>query len=185
MKKYRKRWIISDTHFGHNNVILYENRPYTSPISMNQQLIRNWNKLVAKDDLVYHLGDVYMQMSRDNIMHVLNQLNGDIILVLGNHDEGNFNFFRKCGRFLEVSPYPIIVDGWIVCSHQPMYIDRNTPYVNFYGHVHGDPRYASVCENGACVCVEKWDYRPVNFDELKLQVEQLKFPKNEESENED
>lgn len=180
MKKYKKRWIISDTHFGHNNVITYENRPYVNPESMNQQLIRNWNKLVTKDDLVYHLGDVYMQMSRDKITNVLNQLNGDIILVLGNHDEDNFNFFRKCGRFLEVSPYPIVVDDWIICSHQPMYIGSNTPYVNFYGHVHGDARHLNVSETGACVCVEKWNYKPVDFDWLKAEVELLKFGNNEE-----
>lgn len=184
MKKYRKRWIISDTHFGHKNIITYENRPFCSVEGMNNHLIKKWNELVTNDDLVYHLGDVYMQMSRSDIMNVLNKLNGDIILVLGNHDEDNFNFFRKCGRFIEVSPYPIVVDDWIILSHEPMYMGKNTPYVNIHGHVHGDSRYASVSETGGCVCVEKSNFYPIDFDKLKLDIELLKFGKDEKIEEE-
>ena len=39
-------WFISDTHFGHTNMIAYENRPFSSTEQMNEVLIENWNKVL-------------------------------------------------------------------------------------------------------------------------------------------
>ena len=45
---------ISDTHFLHNNIIKYCNRPQDH----NRIMIKNWIKNVRDDDIVFHLGDV-------------------------------------------------------------------------------------------------------------------------------
>lgn len=51
---------------------------------MNEKLIENWNNVVPKDGIVFHLGDFAFggsQLWND----VLSKLNGHIYLILGNH----------------------------------------------------------------------------------------------------
>ena len=52
-----KRWVVSDTHFNHANIIQYCDRPFADVEQMNKELIKRWNNTVAKDDIVYQLGD--------------------------------------------------------------------------------------------------------------------------------
>jgi len=65
------RWIIADTHFGHKNVIKYCNRPYSSVEEMDKILITNWNKEVAPDDIVYHLGDFALSADKEYISSIV------------------------------------------------------------------------------------------------------------------
>jgi len=52
-----KIWFTADTHLGHENVIRYNPRPFSSTAEMDEALIENWNQVVQPDDAVYHLGD--------------------------------------------------------------------------------------------------------------------------------
>ena len=54
-----KIYIISDTHFNHENIIKYCNRPFKDINEMNDAIIDNWNRIVKKDEIVYHLGDFF------------------------------------------------------------------------------------------------------------------------------
>ena len=44
-------WVTSDLHFGHKNIIKYENRPFKDIEEMDKAIIELWNKTVKKDDL--------------------------------------------------------------------------------------------------------------------------------------
>lgn len=46
-----KIYVTSDTHFNHENIIKYCKRPYENANKMNESLIKNWNKVVKKEDL--------------------------------------------------------------------------------------------------------------------------------------
>jgi len=80
--------VTSDTHFRHDKIIDFE--PIREQLRHNENfegtpdefLIYKWNKQVAKDDLVIHLGDLHWK----SLEPIINQLNGTILLVLGNHD---------------------------------------------------------------------------------------------------
>ena len=37
------RFLIADTHFGHDKIIQYEKRPLSSVEQMNRTIITNWN----------------------------------------------------------------------------------------------------------------------------------------------
>jgi calcineurin-like phosphoesterase family protein len=84
-------WFTSDTHFGHQNIILYSQRPYTKEDGnpdvrrMNEDLVARWNARVSQRDTVIHLGDVAMGPAPEQMKHVP-LLNGHKVLVMGNHD---------------------------------------------------------------------------------------------------
>lgn len=79
-----KTWLTSDPHFWHSNVIKYCNRPFATSEEMNEALVRNWNAVVAPEDLVYVLGD--FALAARAVETILPRLNGRKILILGNHD---------------------------------------------------------------------------------------------------
>jgi calcineurin-like phosphoesterase family protein len=83
-------FIISDTHFGHQNACKFlrkdgvtKLRPWDNAEEMDEALIENWNKVVKPNSRVYHLGDVVINR---RALPTLYRLNGDKVLIKGNHD---------------------------------------------------------------------------------------------------
>ena len=140
---------------------------------LNHQLIYNWNKAVSPQDIVFHLGDVGSHEFND-LKNIIHKLNGKKILIMGNHDMHlSIKQWMECG-FDEVYNYPIIYSEFIVMQHiPPQYINSETPFYYIYGHVHGTEMYPTVSKNSACVSVERWDYAPVNMEDLKEYVNKL------------
>ena len=48
-----KIFLIGDMHFMHRNIIKYCNRPFKDVEDMTEKLIKNWNSVVGKNDIVY------------------------------------------------------------------------------------------------------------------------------------
>ena len=82
----RKIFFTSDMHFGHENVIKFDNRPFKTVEEMDEELIRRWNAKVGKGDLVYVLGDMIWKSRNGDAEQLIKSLNGQIILIKGNHD---------------------------------------------------------------------------------------------------
>lgn len=151
-------WIISDTHFHHGNVIDYCDRPWAGPDEMDDALVERWNAHVDKDDVVIHLGD-FAFASISYTQHILNQLNGHIILILGNHDRR-----RPVAKWEEMGIYkafrkPQRIGNSIYLSHEPNAAWK-PENCNIYGHTHqrlGIPAHPS----NHCVCVEQIGYAPI------------------------
>lgn len=117
-------FFTSDTHFGHENIINFCKRPFSSVAEMDQKLIENWNSVVGPNDYIFHLGDFCFKGSQywDQI---LNQLNGHKFLILGNHDLKNlkdgamikFDWigFQACiqvgGRSVYLNHFPFLCYG--------------------------------------------------------------------------
>ena len=157
-----KIFVISDTHFGHNNIIKYCNRPFETVDAMDQAMIANWNKVVGPDDYVIHCGDFCLG-NADKVKEITSQLNGHKILVRGNHDHGTNTKYKEVG-FEQVYGEKVIIDfggkiGTICFSHHK----QDTPYLNLYGHVHDKPEDDDTHK---CVCVELWNYTPILLDDL-------------------
>ena len=162
---FERIWLIGDTHFCHRNIIKYCGRPFDSIEKMNEALISNWNKVVKRDDRVFMLGD-FALCSKDKIIEIGQKLNGRKILILGNHDEASLSTYYTAG-FEMVSKFPIIFQDFFILSHEPIeFLPLNTPFVNIFGHVHNDMRFPTITPRGACVSVERWNYMPVEFNQL-------------------
>ena len=75
----------SDLHLNHSNIIKYCNRPYDNIDEMNESIINNWNSVANNNSTTVVLGDIlFCNGSTKDSVNLLNKLNGDIILVLGN-----------------------------------------------------------------------------------------------------
>jgi calcineurin-like phosphoesterase family protein len=100
-KNYKNIFVTSDTHFAHYNIIKYCNRPFSDLIEMHECLIKNWNDIVSPDDLVFHLGDFQMPSDFYILNKIVTRLNGDKILIKGNHDYLDDSAYLNAG-FLDV-----------------------------------------------------------------------------------
>ena len=183
-------WFIADTHFFHANIIRYCNRPWNSGknangdivvtekdvFHMNEALINNWNSVVKKDDIVWHLGDVSFG-KKDNLKWILPQLNGKINLVKGNHDRESVKFYYDAG-FNLVYNHPVLLNSYIILSHVPMsFLNRNTPFFNIAGHVHDSAAYQTWSPTQCIVSVERHNYTPVSWKTIEEKyLEQQKLP---------
>ncbi len=148
-------WFISDTHFGHTNILKYEKeaRPFASVEEMNEKIIENWNKTVNQKDVVYHLGD--FAFGKRNLA-IAERLNGRKKLVLGNHDVYDFRLYVHYFERL----YGVFQWNRCVLTHVPIHLDHlgHRFWINIHGHLHSkavqksfdhedDPNYFNVsCE---------------------------------------
>lgn len=134
-----KIFFISDLHFGHENIIKYDHRPFNSVNEMDDTMISNWNSTVTEEDTVYILGDFSWRNAKETA-EILEKLKGKKNLIIGNHDTKFVND-KKCRKeFIEICNYKeITVDKTkIVLSHYPIMFwkDQWTGVPHLYGHVH-------------------------------------------------
>jgi calcineurin-like phosphoesterase family protein len=162
-------WFTSDTHFFHENIIMYCGRPFSCAEEMNEVLVDNWNSVVKPGDVVYHLGDVAMggKKAYDELGVLLNRLNGSKRLIVGNHDD--IPFLSKGGWFKKVEMWRVWSDKPLLFTHVPIHEDSihervlQAGGVNVHGHIHDTPSPKGPYK---CVCVEQTNYTPVNLEEL-------------------
>ncbi len=158
-------FFISDLHFSDTGILNYEHRPFKDTNSMNREIISRWNRVVKSSDTVYVLGDVGSPAAP--MSKFLSEMNGRKMLVMGNHDRHlKPNEWVTIG-FDFASPLPIIIDGFYILSHEPVYLNKSMPYANIHGHLHSCRIEGAAYLN---VSAELLEYTPISFDGLKLKV---------------
>jgi calcineurin-like phosphoesterase family protein len=163
-------FFTSDTHWGHRNVIRYSNRPFGSVEEMDEEMVRRWNDKVSKRDVVYHLGDVAF-MSPARAKPILDQLNGEIHLCIGNHDS---KAIQQLDRWSSVEHYrEISINGkHIVLSHYAhrVWNRSHRGSLMLYGHSHAA---LPGTNQSLDVGVDCWDYEPVTLNEILVRMSTL------------
>lgn len=131
-------FLVSDTHFGHSGVCRFTRndgsklRPWTDPDEMDEAMVKAWNERVRPNDKVYHLGDVVMSRRSLAIMH---RLNGDKVLIRGNHDI--FKDTDYCEHFRELRAYHVM--NGLILSHIPLHEASLGRFgTNIHGHLHAN-----------------------------------------------
>lgn len=131
-----KNFYISDTHFGHKNILQYDNRPFLTVEDMDKKLIENWNFVVSNEDHIYILGD-FSWDTEPGWEKLLTQLKGQKTLIKGNHD---ISPCRTRKYFADVKDYKEIKDNnrSVVLCHYPIPCFNRHFYGGYhlYGHVH-------------------------------------------------
>jgi calcineurin-like phosphoesterase family protein len=164
-------YFIADPHFDHENIVKYCGRPFKDAAEMNALIIDNWNRVVTPKDRVFVLGD-FSFGNKDMIAKVIGMLNGNKILVKGNHDNRTITFWKRRGMMAYKNPI-YYNRGEFVLSHEPVLFP---PIPNIHGHTHGNLHRGSFHAHGIHVCVsaEVVNYTPISITEVREKVKAIK-----------
>lgn len=174
-------WLISDTHFGHENTCTKFKkadgsplRPFSCAEEMDEEMVKRWNERVKPNDKVYHLGDVVIAKRH---LATLGRLNGDKVLIKGNHDIFKLEDYTR--YFRDIRGYHVL--NGMILSHIPVHESNLYRFgTNIHGHLHDnrvmtfsayrangmdkiDPNYYSVC-------VEQTNFAPISLEEVKENI---------------
>lgn len=173
-------WFTGDPHHGHKNIIKYCGRPWKAIDKMDNDIIKNFNKLVSPGDTIYHLGDFCLFGSDRRIFFdaLMRKYRDDVIhhLILGNHDKLNPFMYVEVGfasvhTALEIK----LKDYNVVLCHDPsIYSVVKDKDALICGHTH---ELFKTIKRGSThiinVGVDVWDFNPVHektiIDIIELQ----------------
>jgi calcineurin-like phosphoesterase family protein len=165
-------FLMSDTHFDHDNIIKYCSRPFKNRHEMNKHMCYNWNSIVGYSDLVYFLGDITYGRNSRNAKFWIDQLIGNKVLIKGNHDRHtgglrfvDYKILESHGLkfFLVHNPDSgipmdfIESGGWIIHGHH----HNNEP--ELYPLINRENRTINVS-------AELIGYMPIRFSEVLKMV---------------
>jgi calcineurin-like phosphoesterase family protein len=163
-------YLISDSHFSHVGLIGklkgpdgYPMRRFDSVEEMDEHMVKAWNSVVTKRDVVYHLGDFCIPQ---RALEFAGRLNGMKKLVLGNHDvHGTAKYLKYFSKLYGAKE----LDGYLL-THIPAHPGSVFPRYKgcIHGHLHGRqvgiPGYYSVS-------AENLHYIPRPLEWVKKQME--------------
>ncbi len=139
-----KIFFTSDSHWNHENILKFCDRPFKDVEEMNYKLIENWNNKVPHDGLVFHLGDFAWGGGYEGWKKIREQLNGDIILIEGNHDRKNLTTTAREELFkfvtwqmlIEIEGRKILLNHFPFLCYAGVYREPKKLIYNLHGHVH-------------------------------------------------
>ncbi|MEL6978485.1 MAG: metallophosphoesterase [Pseudomonadota bacterium] len=156
-------FFTADSHFGHKGILRLSARPFPDVEAMDEAMVEAWNAAVGASDLVYHLGDFCFRGSKP-AAKVLARLNGEIVLLRGNHDSENtvkLPRWRSVHDLLEIT----VERTRLVLCHYPLleWPGAFKGAVHLHGHTHGAvPPNRQRMDVG----VDVWGYRPVRLEDI-------------------
>ena len=203
-------FFISDLHLFHENMLRGGKiaiRPFDTIHEMHERIVDGWNSVVKPGDKVYMQGDLTLMRPKTKLAGVtdffsfepfkapgqwlalcgvVNQLQGEKRILLGNHDHMTAEMYHALG-FEKVLAYREMAG--ILFSHIPVHTSQ---FYRFRGNVHGhtheakvmrvpswgpdpkpgdwnvlpDPRYINVC-------AEPRNYVPMSLDEIVAHYDKL------------
>lgn len=179
-------YFTSDTHWYHTNIIKYCNRPFYNGSSeeMDNAMMTIWNKKISPIDTVYHLGDFAFTGNIEKIKNLLSQLNGNIHLIMGNHDYQNKfdrdsvrSLFKSTNDYLYIDVEDEEIGGkqGIFLCHYPMLSWNQSERGSWqlFGHLHtgsySDLEFKNVKTKPTQydVGVDNNFFSPLSYDEIK------------------
>lgn len=162
-------FLTADNHWGHQGVCVFTKadgsklRPWDNANDMDEAMVSLWNSTVGPNDKVYCLGDWAI---RRGSIKIAERLNGDKVLIKGNHDIFKLNDYLPW--FRDIRAYHVM--DKCVLSHIPVHKSQAQRWrKNIHGHLHSNCVMddTNVDEFYKCVSVEQTDFKPIAWDELR------------------
>lgn len=173
-------FFASDYHFNHKNILTFKKedgsplREFNDVTHMNEYMVMKHNCVVGPKDKIYMLGDIGLGKSATGF-EILSRMNGEKILIKGNHDVASLDTYAKYFKDIRGSHS---LDGMLL-THIPIHPDSLGRFgVNVHGHLHAnrvmcafggkvDERYQNVCMEQLDDCT------PISLEQLKLRIKNL------------
>ncbi len=144
-----KIYFCSDMHYGHENVISFGNRPFSSVEEMDKSILQELKTKLTPDDILFTLGDDFWKMKANSIYWILDNVipTNKIYKIVGNHDKYGYYIrggalekkFKAIGDIMDIGIKKENQLYHVVLCHYPIY-DFNMMYhggIHLFGHVHG------------------------------------------------
>lgn len=157
------RWFTSDTHFGNERIINYEERPFENLDNMKEILIKNWNQKVKPEDTIYFLGGLG-DFQEPDTQKIIPKLNGNKIYLRGKtklkstavEGLGFVSCLEAC--FMTLGEH----DCYIVAEPMPMSAPDTWM---IHGNFNSSWKIKPI-DRKICVAANHWGYAPVSEKEL-------------------
>ena len=151
----RNIWFTSDQHFGHESILKFTDRPYKTVKEMDKDIIKKWNKQVRKNDIVYVLGDfVWNTVKSNEYIKILEKLNGNIILIVGNHDD------MRTVRGLNLGFSDVLWGGEIKIGNEQVLLSHYPYKFGYWKNLWGSIR--CFCQTGRIPKLKHAKKRPID-----------------------
>lgn len=170
----------SDYHFGHKNILKYDNRPFKTIEEHDEAIIANHNSVVGVNDDFYYLGDFCFNKRAEEYFA---RLNGNKFFIRGNHDNsqmvrlykqygtylGNLEEITIEGQLISLCHYSMLVwnkshrGAWQLYGHSHHNLPDNIHSMSFDVGVNGDGyNYTPLSFNQVKAIMAKKDYKPID-----------------------
>lgn len=127
-----KYYVISDTHFGHDEIIGYCNRPKNH----EEIMINGLRAINHTRNVLIHLGDFALGHESESCQRINEAFHQRKILILGNHDSKSYSWYMEHGWTFACDMFKIKYCGKVICfSHKPQPWDGDWE-INIHGHLH-------------------------------------------------
>lgn len=170
-------FVVSDWHFSHVGATVWKfpdgtkQRPFDTIEEMDEAIVERHNAVVRPNDKVYVLGDC--AINKRGLKHI-GRLNGDKVLIKGNHDIFPLSEFTP--YFRDIRAYHLM--DKILLAHIPVHPASLARWRGqIHGHLHTDivQKDVKITEDWTArvndtryfnVSVEQIDYTPVPFEQI-------------------
>ncbi len=176
-----KPFFTADTHFNHWGIIDHCDRPFKTVDAMNECLIVRWNEVVPTGGLTYVIGDMAWGkekgFSTNGLKELIDQLNGQIILIEGSHDKPMLKLQHpKVVKYSPLLNVRVGKQGIVLCHYAMRTWHRKTAGAwQLYGHSHGRlPPQGLSMDCG----VDTNSLYPYSFEQIKERMTEFKDVKN-------
>jgi calcineurin-like phosphoesterase family protein len=157
-------WFTSDLHLSHSNIIGFCDRPFENVNIMNETLIENINSTLRRNNILYNLGD-FAFGDKKTIQNYISRIKcRSHNLILGNHDRFRPTQYIEMGMTW-ATRFPIIFYDYIILSHHSMNLQKNSVFLNLFGHHHNNLPYRPSA-NSWNLSVEVTNYKPISLEQI-------------------
>lgn len=162
-----KYYIISDTHFNHDEIIGYCERPQDHEQKMFHSLMRISDH---ENACLIHLGDFALGNESEAMMKLCQYWMGRKILVMGNHDSKSASWYMEHGFDFVCDSFKLKYCGKIICfSHKPQPWDGDWE-INIHGHLHNlghrNKEFKELKQWHRLYSPELMDYQPIELSKF-------------------
>ena len=162
-------FITSDTLFGRPQILQIANRLQFNNIEeMDKQLVKNWNKKIKKNDIVFHLGN--FAWDPQTARKILKKLNGQIYFMIGSNDEALLDVQHEFDNLSIIEDQLVEIPQYdsILC-HYPLEVwnGKDSGTIHFHGHTVFSHKTDLVKMNRINACTDFWGFEPIKFSTIK------------------